>query len=187
MNDNSGRIKWRVRNSTGAESQVPGVCFVIPPPDKEAIDAAERLRRQYDRSIALWQKKQLRMRQNMIFATIKVVKGWDLPQFVAIGAEQRNAIRKALNEDADKLLSEGDPSDPQLRRLRREMDEVNKLFDDFEKRARAEGKIVFYNYPIIARFLLIIVQQLQDYFFFIIIQQLLYILNVFVSMLSCRG
>lgn len=78
------------------------------------------------------------MRQNMIFATIKVVKSWDLAQFVAMGAEQRNAIRRALNEDADKLLAEGDPADPQLRRLRREMEEVNKLFDDFEKRARAE-------------------------------------------------
>nr|CAI5837429.1 unnamed protein product [Callosobruchus analis] len=119
---------------------VAGVCFALPPPDKDALDAADRLRRQYDRSIALWQKKQLRMRQNMIFATIKVVKGWDLPQFIAIGAEQRNAIRKALNEDADKLMAEGDPSDPQLRRLRREMDEVNKLFDEFEKRARAEAE-----------------------------------------------
>ncbi|KAK9887502.1 hypothetical protein WA026_023054 [Henosepilachna vigintioctopunctata] len=136
--DNSGRIKWRVHNEKGVECQVPGVCFVIPPPDKDALDAADRLRRQYDRSISLWQKKQLRMRQNMIFATIKVVKGWDLPQFIAIGAEQRNAIRKALNEDADKLMAEGDPSDPQLRRLRREMDEVNRLFDEFEKRARAE-------------------------------------------------
>lgn len=55
-----------------------------------------------------------------------------------MGAAQRNAIRKALNEDADKLLEEGDPSDPQLRRLRREMDEVNRLFDEFERRARAE-------------------------------------------------
>lgn len=140
--DNSGRIKWRVQNEKGVEAQVPGVCFVIPPPDKEALDAADRLRRQYDRTIALWQKKQMRMRQNMIFATIKVVKGWDLPQFIAIGAEQRNAIRRALNEDADKLMAEGDPSDPQLRRLRREMDEVNRLFDEFEKRARAEGKLV---------------------------------------------
>lgn len=110
----------------------------MPPPDKDALDAVDRLQRQYDRSIALWQKKQLRMRQNMIFATIKVVKGWDLPQFIAIGAEQRNAIRKALNEDADKLIAEGDPNDPQLRRLRREMDEVNRLFDEFERRARAE-------------------------------------------------
>lgn len=51
-----------------------------------------------------------------------------------MGAAQRNAIRKALNEDADKLLEEGDPADPQLRRLRREMDEVNRLFDEFERR-----------------------------------------------------
>lgn len=57
-----------------------------------------------------------------------------------MGADQRNAIRKALNEDASKLLSEGDPSDPQLRRLKREMDEVNRLFDEFERRARAEGE-----------------------------------------------
>lgn len=136
--DNSGRVKWRVKNTQGVESPVPGVCFALQPPDKEALEAAERLRRQYDRSIALWQRKQLRLRQNMIFATIKVVKGWDLSQFLAMGQDQRTAIRKALNEDADKLLSEGDPADPQLRRLKREMADVNRLFDDFEKRARAE-------------------------------------------------
>ncbi|XP_054002762.1 dystonin isoform X39 [Hylaeus anthracinus] len=136
--DNSGRIKWRVKNQEGVESPVPGVCFALQPPDKDALDAAERLRRQYDRSVALWQRKQLRLRQNMIFATIKVVKGWDLPQFLAMGQDQRTAIRKALNEDAEKLLSEGDPADPQLRRLKREMAEVNKLFDELEKRARAE-------------------------------------------------
>lgn len=55
-----------------------------------------------------------------------------------MGADQRNAIRKALNEDANKLLREGDPADPQLRRLKREIDEVNKLFDEFERLSRAE-------------------------------------------------
>lgn len=138
--DTSGRVKWKVR-AKGVEGPVPGACLLLPPPDPEAIEAAERLKRLFDRTVALWQKKQLRLRQNMIFATIKVVKGWDFDQFLAMGAEQRTAIRRALNEDADKLLSEGDPADPQLRRLRREMDEVNKLFDDFEKRARAEGNI----------------------------------------------
>ncbi|XP_070505716.1 microtubule-actin cross-linking factor 1 isoform X17 [Chironomus tepperi] len=136
--DTSGRVKWRVRTQKNVEGTVPGVCLLLPPPDSEAIDAAERLKRLFDRTVALWQKKQLRLRQNMIFATIKVVKGWDFDQFLAMGAEQRTAIRRALNDDADKLLAEGDPSDPQLRRLRREMDEVNRLFDDFEKRARAE-------------------------------------------------
>lgn len=60
------------------------------------------------------------------------------PQFIAMGAEQRNAIRKALNEDAEKLIQEGDPNDPQLRRLKREIDEVNRLFDEFERRAAGE-------------------------------------------------
>lgn len=144
MHDNSGRVKWRVSNGANdSDSNVPGVVFLIPPPDKEALDAIERLKRQFERSLALWQRKQLRMRQNMIFATIKVVRSWDLAQFLAMGADQRNAIRKALNEDASKLLSEGDPADPQLRRLKREMDEVNRLFDDFERRARQEGNTSF--------------------------------------------
>lgn len=77
----------------------------------------------------------MRMSQNMIFATIKVVKSWDLNQFMAMGKDQRDAIRKALNEDADKLLQQGDPNDPQLRRLEREIAEVNQLFDEFERRA----------------------------------------------------
>lgn len=57
-----------------------------------------------------------------------------------MGADQRNAIRRALNEDAEKLLQEGDPNDPQLRRLKREIDEVNRLFDEFERRASGESR-----------------------------------------------
>ena len=41
-----------------------------------------------------------------------VVKSWDLAQFIAMGVDQRNAIRRALNGDADKLIQEGDPNDP---------------------------------------------------------------------------
>lgn len=60
-----------------------------------------------------------------------------------MGADQRNAIRRALNEDAEKLLQEGDPNDPQLRRLKREIDEVNRLFDEFERRASGESQRLF--------------------------------------------
>jgi dystonin len=80
LHDNSQRIKWKVTSTHNVDAVVPGVCFLLPPPDKDATDLAERLQRQFDRSVALWQKKQLRMRQNMIFATIKVVKSWDLAQ-----------------------------------------------------------------------------------------------------------
>ncbi|XP_037084660.1 plectin-like [Pollicipes pollicipes] len=133
--DGSQRFKWVVRSSGGQEGEVPSVCFLLPPPDQEAVDAVEKLKRQYEMSIMLWQRKQLRMRQNMIFATIKVVKSWDLQQFMGMGKEQRDAIRRALNEDAGKLIQEGDPNDGQLRRLRREIDEVNALFEEFERLA----------------------------------------------------
>ncbi|XP_043245138.1 dystonin-like isoform X38 [Amphibalanus amphitrite] len=133
--DGSHRFKWVVRTAAGQEGEAPSVCFLLPPPDKDAAEAVEKLKRLYEMSIMLWQRKQLRMRQNMIFATIKVVKSWDLQQFMGMGKEQRDAIRRALNEDAGKLIQEGDPSDGQLRRLRREIDEVNALFEEFERLA----------------------------------------------------
>lgn len=130
-------MKWKVVSSNGVEYQVPSVCLMIPPPDSEAIEVAERLKRQYYHCEALWIKKQMRMSQNMIFATIKVVKSWDVSQFMSVGKDQRDAILRALNEDTEKLLQQncsGDPSDPQLRCLQRKIEEVNQLFCEFERR-----------------------------------------------------
>ena len=36
------------------------------------------------------------------------------------------------------LFQEGEPNDPQLKRLQREIDEVNRLFDEWERRAAME-------------------------------------------------
>lgn len=140
IKDNSNREKWKVTNSTRHQGEAPGVIFLLTPPDQEAIETAERLKRHYDRVIGLWQKKHLRMRQNMIFATIKVVKSWDFQQYLSMEREQRVAIRRALNEDSDKLIQEGEPNDPQLKRLQREIDEVNRLFDEWERRAAMEDE-----------------------------------------------
>ena len=35
-------------------------------------------------------------------------------------------------------MQEGEPNDPQLKRLQREIDEVNRLFDEWERRAAME-------------------------------------------------
>jgi dystonin len=35
---------------------------------------------------------------------------------------------------------EGEPNDPQLKRLQREIDEVNRLFDEWERRAAQEDE-----------------------------------------------
>ena len=53
VQDNSNRVKWSVVSSGGQEGMVPGAIFTIPPPNQEVIDAAEKLKRQYERCIAL--------------------------------------------------------------------------------------------------------------------------------------
>ncbi len=40
--DNSNRMKWRVVNRMGVEGTAPGICFVIPPPNHEAIEYAAK-------------------------------------------------------------------------------------------------------------------------------------------------
>ncbi|CAG0891815.1 unnamed protein product [Cyprideis torosa] len=134
--DNSNRHKWEVTNSTGQRGEVPGVVFLIPPPNPEAIDTADRLQKLYDNLLSLWQTKQHRMRQNMIFATIQVVLGWSFDEYMSMSPEQREAIKRALNEDAEKLIQEGDPNDPNNRRLKEEIDRCNALFAEYEARAR---------------------------------------------------
>ena len=38
------------------------------------------------------------------------------------------------------MIQEGEPNDPQLKRLQREIDEVNRLFDEWERRAAMEDE-----------------------------------------------
>ena len=47
---------------------------------------------------------------------------------------------KALNEDAEKLMSEYQPRDPELRQLQDEMRKCNKIFEQLSAKARAEGE-----------------------------------------------
>merc|ERR1719192_525851 len=101
IKDNSNMKAWKFTTSRGQAGEAPGAMFLLPPPDQEAVDTAEKLKRHSDRVITLWQKKHLRMRQNMIFATIKVVKSWDFETYISMEKEVRLNIRKALNEDSD--------------------------------------------------------------------------------------
>ena len=140
IKENTNMKAWKFTTSRGQAGEAPGVMFLLPPPDQEAVDTAEKLRRHFDRVITLWQKKHLRMRQNMIFATITVVKSWDFETYISMEKEVRLNIRKALNDDAEKVIQEGEPNDPQLRRLEREIAEVNKLFDEWERRALLEDE-----------------------------------------------
>ncbi|XP_067121193.1 microtubule-actin cross-linking factor 1, isoforms 1/2/3/4/5-like isoform X3 [Centruroides vittatus] len=136
--DNSRKTKWKVRNSSGVEGLVPSVCFVIPPPNIEAINLAENLQKQYISVVNLGTIKQQKLRQHLIFATIKVVKSWTVTQFRNMEISQRESILKALNEDAQILLSEGSQDDPNLKRLQEEMKSCNKIIEDLQQKVTSE-------------------------------------------------
>uniref|UniRef100_A0A673UZE9 Dystonin n=1 Tax=Suricata suricatta TaxID=37032 RepID=A0A673UZE9_SURSU len=60
--NNSHRAKWKVISPTGNEAMVPSVCFTVPPPNKEAIDFANRIEQQYQNVLTLWHESHINMK-----------------------------------------------------------------------------------------------------------------------------
>ncbi|KAM6166490.1 dystonin isoform 3-T3 [Erethizon dorsatum] len=60
--NNSHRAKWKVISPTGNEAMVPSVCFTIPPPNKEAVDFANRIEQQYQNVLTLWHESHINMK-----------------------------------------------------------------------------------------------------------------------------
>lgn len=42
LKENAQRTKWKVISPAGNEATVPSVCFLVPPPNSEAIEMASR-------------------------------------------------------------------------------------------------------------------------------------------------
>uniref|UniRef100_A0A8C5X091 Dystonin n=1 Tax=Malurus cyaneus samueli TaxID=2593467 RepID=A0A8C5X091_9PASS len=59
---NSHRAKWKVISPSGNEAMVPSVCFTVPPPNKEAIDTANRIEQQFQNVLALWHESHVNMK-----------------------------------------------------------------------------------------------------------------------------
>ncbi|XP_040138796.2 dystonin isoform X19 [Ictidomys tridecemlineatus] len=60
--NNSHRAKWKVISPTGNEAMVPSVCFTVPPPNKEAVDFANRIEQQYQNVLTLWHESHINMK-----------------------------------------------------------------------------------------------------------------------------
>ncbi|XP_035219080.1 plectin-like [Stegodyphus dumicola] len=138
VKDTSHKVMWKIITSSGVEGIVPGVCFLIPPPNPEAIELGQSLKKKYDDVLSLWKLKQRKLRQNLILATMKVVKTWDISHFRSMDVGQRESIMRALNTDAQKLISEGSDSEPALVKLKQEMEQCNNLFNTLLKKINEE-------------------------------------------------
>ncbi|CAC5414507.1 DST [Mytilus coruscus] len=136
--DTSSRTKWKVALSNGDEELLPSICFVIPPPNKDAISQAERLHVQFEHLHSLWKMRQRSTKHNMILNTVRVIKNWDLKQFMSLEPGRREMFWRTVNEDAEKLITEVGETTHEMRKLRGELAECNQIFLSLSATAQEE-------------------------------------------------
>lgn len=132
--------EWIVLNAKGEQVSAPNILFAIEPPNEEVCQLIDKLRLTQNRMLELWQDKHIQLRRNLIIATIRDVRNWSYDRFLSISYDERQTIRRALNDDYNKILVESGDNDTRMALLKNEIIEVNNMLDDYESRTRSEGE-----------------------------------------------
>uniref|UniRef100_A0A8D0G4W8 Microtubule actin crosslinking factor 1 n=1 Tax=Sphenodon punctatus TaxID=8508 RepID=A0A8D0G4W8_SPHPU len=115
LEDNSQRTKWKVISPTGNEAMVPSVCFLIPPPNKEAIDTANRIEQLYQKVMALWHQLHVNTKSliswNYLRKDIALVQGWNMEKLRSPAAGECHQTMKSLQTHYDDFLQDSRDSE----------------------------------------------------------------------------
>ncbi|XP_050788124.1 microtubule-actin cross-linking factor 1 isoform X7 [Gopherus flavomarginatus] len=115
LEDNSQRTKWKVISPTGNEAMVPSVCFLIPPPNKEAIDIANRVEQLYQKVMALWHQLHVNMKSliswNYLRKDIALVQGWNMEKLRSLAQGECQQAMKSLQAHCEDFLQDSRDSE----------------------------------------------------------------------------
>ncbi|XP_051827332.1 plectin isoform X26 [Antechinus flavipes] len=89
--------KWKVVHSSGSEAVLPSVCFLVPPPNKEAQEAVSRLEGLHQTLESLWHQLHVDMKSLLAWQCltreIQLIRSWSLVTFRTLKPEeQRQAL-----------------------------------------------------------------------------------------------
>ncbi|XP_055981334.1 plectin isoform X1 [Sorex fumeus] len=89
---------WQVLGSSGGEAAVPSVCFLVPPPNQEALEAVSRLETQHQALVTLWHQLHVDMKSLLAWQSlsrdVQLIRSWSLVTFRTLKPEeQRQALR----------------------------------------------------------------------------------------------
>ncbi|XP_017337059.1 envoplakin [Ictalurus punctatus] len=90
---------WEVKNSLGETKVIPGVCFVIPPPDTEAIERAESL----ERDFAGLKRRRASLLASVKPSSVEVVK---VVRSVSVSSVAEDSRPNAPSNRLDRLISD---------------------------------------------------------------------------------
>ncbi|XP_019367887.1 PREDICTED: microtubule-actin cross-linking factor 1 isoform X3 [Gavialis gangeticus] len=110
LEDNSQRTKWKVISPTGNEAMVPSVCFLIPPPNKEAIDIANRVEQLYQKVMALWHQLHVNTKSliswNYLRKDLTLVQGWNTEKLRSLAQGECQQAMKSLQTHYEDFLQD---------------------------------------------------------------------------------
>ncbi|XP_072911338.1 plectin-like isoform X5 [Hemitrygon akajei] len=99
--DNSQASKWKVVSGSGSEALVPSVCFMVPPTNKEALDAASRLESTHQTLVSEWHRLHTDMQSLLpwlyLNRDMQLVRSWTLLVFRSLDLEECKRLFSTLD------------------------------------------------------------------------------------------
>ncbi|XP_042649664.1 microtubule-actin cross-linking factor 1 isoform X3 [Tyto alba] len=115
LEDNSQRTKWKVISPTGNEAMVPSVCFLIPPPNKEAIEMASRIEQLYQKVMALWHQLHMNTKSliswNYLRKDITLVQSFSMEKLRSLAQGECQQAMKSLQAHYEDFLQDSRDSE----------------------------------------------------------------------------
>ncbi|XP_048671676.1 microtubule-actin cross-linking factor 1 isoform X31 [Marmota marmota marmota] len=110
LEDNSQRTKWKVISPTGNEAMVPSVCFLIPPPNKDAIEMASRVEQSYQKVMALWHQLHVNTKSliswNYLRKDLDLIQTWNLEKLRSLAPGECHQTMKNLQAHYEDFLQD---------------------------------------------------------------------------------
>ncbi|XP_063311802.1 microtubule-actin cross-linking factor 1 isoform X18 [Pelobates fuscus] len=114
LEDHSQRTKWKVISTTGNEAMVPSVCFLIPSPNKEAIDMASRVEQLYQKVMSLWHQLHVNTKSliswHYLRKDLDVVQSWNIEKLRVLPLAERLQTLSSLHSHLDDFLEDSKDS-----------------------------------------------------------------------------
>ncbi|CAH2222208.1 microtubule-actin cross-linking factor 1 isoform X20 [Pelobates cultripes] len=114
LEDHSQRTKWKVISTTGNEAMVPSVCFLIPSPNKEAIDLASRVEQLYQKVMSLWHQLHVNTKSliswHYLRKDLDVAQSWNIEKLRVLPLAERLQTLSSLHSHLDDFLEDSKDS-----------------------------------------------------------------------------
>ncbi|NXD37277.1 DYST protein, partial [Copsychus sechellarum] len=144
--NNSHRAKWKVISPSGNEAMVPSVCFTVPPPNKEAIDTANRIEQQFQNVLALWHESHVNMKSvvswHYLTNEIEVVRAGNVASIKTMLPGEHQQVLSNLQSRFDDFVEDSRESkiftSSDTAQLEREVNVCKQYYQELLKSAERE-------------------------------------------------